>query len=161
MTDTIKEVFIGNKMPFLHGYTFSGNPLCCRVANEVLTIILEGNLVEQVAKKGDYFFAQAKKLFKYNILGDVRGKGLLMGIELVKDARTKEPFDPALNAIGHFFEFCMEKGIIIYPCSRATKSSKGDYFLVCPPFTISYEEIDHIINGLDEALGEFERKTAK
>jgi adenosylmethionine-8-amino-7-oxononanoate aminotransferase len=157
VTDAIKEVFIQKKMPFNHGYTYSGNPLCCRVANEVLAIINEENLVVQVAQKGDYFFEQAKTLRKNTVVGDIRGKGLLMGIELVKDPKSKEPFDPSFNASGLLFDLCMKKGIIIYPCSGSINGIRGNHFLLCPPFTISHEEIEQIIRRLDEALQEFER----
>jgi adenosylmethionine-8-amino-7-oxononanoate aminotransferase len=127
------------------------------VANEVLAIINEENLVVQVAQKGDYFFKQAKNIYKNPVIGDIRGKGLLMGIELVKDTKSKEPFDPPFNASGLLFDLCMKKGIIIYPCSGSMNGIRGNHFLLCPPFTISHEEIEQIIQRLDEALQEFER----
>ncbi len=157
--DKIKEVFISKKMPFNHGYTYSGNPLCCRVASEVLAIIAEERLVEQAAQKGDYLFQQAKKLLSHPVVGDVRGKGLLMGVELVKDAKTKEPFDPVFNASGKLFDLCLKKRFVIYPCSGSINGVRGNHFLVCPPFTISNEEIEQIIERLDDALREFESES--
>lgn len=156
--DSIKEVFIEKKMPFNHGYTYSGNPLCCRVANEVLAIIEEEHLVEQAAEKGDHLFLQGKRLLNHPVVGDVRGKGLLMGIELVEDSKTKIDFDPAFNASGKLFNLCLQRGIVIYPCSGSINGVKGNHFLICPPFTISYKEIEAIIKRLDEALEEFEAK---
>jgi len=161
VNDAIKEVFVREKMPFNHGYTYSGNPLCCRIANEVLAVIAEEDLVRQVREKGNYFFKQAQKLREYTTVGDVRGKGLLMGIELVKNARTKEPFNAELNVSGLLFNLCLKKGIIIYPCSGVIDGVRGNHFLLCPPFTILYEEIDQIIDKLSKALGELEREIIK
>jgi adenosylmethionine-8-amino-7-oxononanoate aminotransferase len=92
--DTLKSV----KGPFAHGFTYSGHLTACAVGLRNLRIIEEEGLVEREAERGAYLLARLQSLRSHEIVGDVRGLGLVAGIELVRDRATKELFDPALGA---------------------------------------------------------------
>jgi adenosylmethionine-8-amino-7-oxononanoate aminotransferase len=159
VNDRIKKMFIETKMPFIHGYTFSANPTSCAAGSEVLKIINEEKLVARVAELESFFFDQGRSLLNHKVVGDVRGKGLFMGVEIVKDSATKEPFPASAHAIRHLFDICFERQIIIYPCSGAINGVRGDHFLVCPPFTSTKEVIRTYFDGLNQAIAVFQKQT--
>jgi adenosylmethionine-8-amino-7-oxononanoate aminotransferase len=161
VNDRIKRAFIDAKTPFIHGYTFSAGPTCCAAGSEVLKIIQEEKLVARVAELEPYFFEQGRKLLRHKVVGDVRGKGLFMGVELVKDADTKEPFPVELHASKVLFDLCYASQIIIYPGSGTVNGTRGEHFLVCPPFTSTKEAIAEYFTGLDKALSRFEREVSR
>ncbi len=154
----IKEAFIETKMPFFHGYTFSANPTCCAAGSEVLKIIKEESLVARVSEMEPFFFEQGRSLLSSQVVGDVRGKGLFMGVEVVQNSETKEPFPPHARAIRKLFEVCFEQQIITYPCTGSIHGVKGDHFLICPPFTSSEEAIADYFKGLRQAISRFEQE---
>lgn len=161
VSDQIKRKFVEMKMPFMHGYTFSGNPLCCAVGSEILKVIKEEGLVARVAEMEPFFFEQGRFLLRNPVVGDVRGKGLFMGVEIVKDAESKDPFPPDRHASRHLFEICFDRRILIYPCTGVVNGIQGDHFLVCPPFTSTKEEISTYFKGLSEALNQFKDEMRK
>jgi adenosylmethionine-8-amino-7-oxononanoate aminotransferase len=161
VNDRIKKAFIESKMPFMHGYTFSANPTCCAAGSEVLKIIKEEGLVGRVAEMETFFFEQGHFLLTSEVVGDVRGKGLFMGVEIVKNSTTKEPFPPQARAIRKLFDICFEDQIIIYPCTGSINGVKGDHFLVCPPFTSSKDAIGDYFEGLRRAISRFEQEMMK
>lgn len=158
VSDGIKQAFIDARLPFMHGYTFSAGPTGCAAGSEVLKIIQEERLVARVAELEPFFFEQGRSLLKHKVVGDVRGKGLFMGIELVKDASTKEPFPADAHASHKLFDLCFANQLIVYPGSGSINGVRGDHFLVCPPFTSTKEAIAEYFTGLDRALSLFERE---
>ena len=161
VNDRIKKAFIESKSPFIHGYTFSANPACCAAGSEVLKIIKEEGLVGKVAEMEEFFFEQGRSLLQSQVIGDVRGKGLFMGVEVVKNSETKEPFPPQARAIRKLFDICFEDQIIIYQCNGSINGVKGDHFLVCPPFTSTKDAIAAYFKGLRGAISRFEHAVAK
>ena len=94
---------------------------------------------------------------RYEFIGDVRGKGLLLAFELVADRHTMAPLPASLNAHLEVVEEAYQRGLIIY--SRRTRGGlEGDHFMVCPPLTVSDSEIAEILNGLDASLHAFAGK---
>jgi 4-aminobutyrate aminotransferase-like enzyme len=93
---------------------------------------------------------------KYDIIGDVRGKGLLCGIEFVKNRTTKEPFSLNLHVTERLIEKAMQKGLLIYSASGGIDGQAGDAVLVAPPFVISEEEVNELLFILDQSIGEIE-----
>ncbi|MEP7200429.1 MAG: aspartate aminotransferase family protein [Chloroflexota bacterium] len=155
--DKIREVFAQAGVGFVHGYTMVGNPLAASVGVAVLDIIEQEQLVARVASLEDGFFRRGRALLSHRVVGDVRGKGLLMGIELVKEQRTKETFPPAMRANAQLAAMCLRRGLVIYPGGGTSDGINGDHFLLCPPFTINESELDELFTMLDEALTEFEQ----
>jgi adenosylmethionine-8-amino-7-oxononanoate aminotransferase len=144
---------------FIHSFTMAGNPVSCAAAITVLDIIEEAKLVEQSAKLGDFMHRRAKeKLSHHPSVGDIRGKGLLMGVELVKNKETKEPFDPTLLASSRVHRLAMEKGCMVYPVTGVVKGVAGDEIMMTPPYIITESEIDMALDIVDEALTDFEKE---
>ncbi len=155
----IGKVFTDKGASFIHGFTMEGNPVSATACLTVIDIIEKERLVERSARLGEYFFQKGReKLSGHWVVGDIRGKGLLMGIELVRDKATKEPFDPALRAANRFQRIAMDKGCMGYPTTGVDNGVRGDTFLVSPPFIITESEIDAAFDMLDDALGDFERE---
>ena len=155
----IGKVFTEKGASFIHGFTMEGNPVSAAACLAVLDIVEKENLVERSARLGEYFFQRGReKLSRHPAVGDIRGKGLLMGIELVKNKKTKEPFDPTLRTANRLQQIAMEHGVMGYPTTGVDNGVRGDTFLVSPPFIISEEEIDAGFDMLDDALTDFEKE---
>jgi len=91
-------------------------------------------------------------------VGNIRGKGMLMGIELVKNKETREPFDLALMAASKVSQLAMERGCIVYTSSGMEQGVEGDALMIAPPYIITESEIDTALDILDDAIGEFEKE---
>ncbi|HTZ00638.1 MAG TPA: hypothetical protein VMB75_12420, partial [Rhodocyclaceae bacterium] len=92
---------------------------------------------------------------------DVRGKGLMVGFELVKDRATKEPFDPGKHASVLLERAALQRGLVTYPCTGSIEGVAGDMVLMAPPLVISAAEIDTVLNILDDSLTEVESALVK
>ncbi|TET68149.1 MAG: aspartate aminotransferase family protein, partial [Dehalococcoidia bacterium] len=155
----IGQVFTEKGASFIHAFTMEGNPVSAAACLAVLDIIEKEGLVARSARLGEYFFQRGReKLSHHPTVGDIRGKGLFMGIELVKNKETKEPFDPALRAANRLQQIAMEKGVMGYPATGFDNGIRGDALLVSPPFIITEGEIDTAFDMLDEALSDFEKE---
>jgi adenosylmethionine-8-amino-7-oxononanoate aminotransferase len=155
----IGEVYTHKGASFVHGFTMEGNPVSAAACLAVLDIIQKENLVERSARLGEYFFRKGReKLAGHPSIGDVRGKGLLMGIELVKNKETREPFDPKLRAANRIQQIAMEHGVMGYPTTGVDNGVRGDTFLVSPPFIITEAEIDSAFDRLDAAFTDFDKE---
>jgi adenosylmethionine-8-amino-7-oxononanoate aminotransferase len=144
---------------FIHGHTFGGNPLSAAVGLEVLKILKEENLVEHVAEMGEYWLGQLQELKnKYRIVGDVRGKGLLLGIEFVRNSEQgKAPFDPSLKVRNKVQEKCLKKGLYVYPGGYSVGGMSGDHILLAPPYIVQKEDIDRMTQIIGDALREINK----
>ncbi len=137
---------------FVHGYTFAGNPLSCGIAHKVLEIIEREGYVENSAIQGEYLISKLKSLADNPVIGDIRGKGLMIGVELVKNKETKEPFDASINASQLVMEIGLEEGIVLYPGGESAPGNLGDHFLLAPPINITREEIDMLFYRLEKTM---------
>lgn len=139
--DTLKSV----KGPFQHGFTYSGHPTACAVGLRNLQIIEDERLVERVAKVGPYLQAQLQKLRSHEIVGDVRGLGLMAAVEFVRDRPSREQFEVSLGVARRVWTAALEMGVIVRPLP-------GDVIALSPPFVISEREIDRVVAVLDQAI---------
>lgn len=147
-----------SKGGFAHGYTYAGNPMACAVGLEVFHVILENNLPQNADRMGKILKAGLEKLAeRYKMIGQVRGIGLLLGVELVRDRGTREPFPSEQNVNLLVTDEAYDEGLIIYP-RRSINSLKGDHFLVAPPLIVTEAECGKILDRLDRA---FARATKK
>jgi adenosylmethionine-8-amino-7-oxononanoate aminotransferase len=137
---------------FQHGYTYAGNPLACAAGLAVTQEILERDMMANASHIGDILKRELKLLMDdYAVIGDVRGKGLLLAFELVANRDTMQPLPASFNAHSRLVELAYERGLIIY--SRRTRDGlEGDHFLVCPPMIATTEHIQEIIGVLRESL---------
>lgn len=140
---------------YLHGFTYGGNPLACAAGLAVLEEIERQDLMTNAVAMGDLLATRLRALMqRYEIIGDVRGQGLLQAFELVSDRDTLAPLDPALNAYDRLVEIAYENGLIIYArCSRGGLA--GDHFLVAPPMIITPAQIDETMDILTLSLDQF------
>ena len=140
---------------FVHGHTYAGNPLACAAGLAVINEIEQNDLTGNAARMGDLLAEHLRDLMqKYPIIGDVRGKGLLMAFELMQDRQTKAPLPASTNAHSRLVEIAYANGLIIY--SRRTRGGlSGDHFLVCPPMITTQDQLGEIIDLLDASLASF------
>ncbi|KXJ55150.1 MAG: aminotransferase [Thalassospira sp. Nap_22] len=141
---------------FIHGYTYAGNPLACAAGNGVLDVIEEDNLLENAATNGAALKDELSKLADdFAMIGDVRGKGLLLAVELVKDRDSMEPLDPKHMAAARLVDIAYDMGLIIY-WRRTRGGYRGDHVMVCPPMTITKEQFADILVPLRKALSKLQ-----
>lgn len=129
------------------GGTYSGNPLCCSAALAVLDILIEDRLVDRSRELGEILnkrFNQMKE--DYCIIGDVRGKGPMLALELVQDRETKVP---ATEAAKKLTQICYEKGLVVLSCGNY-----GNVIRTLMPFVITDEQLDRGLGILEEGLKE-------
>jgi len=137
-----------NWKPGAHGTTFGGNPVCLAAAIATLDL-LEGGLVANAKKIGDYIFAKtADWTKKFRIVGDVRGRGLMIGIEIVRDQRTKERAADLRNAI---VDMAFHKGLLILGAGENT-------LRLSPPLVVDEDQADFAVRTLEECMREGEKK---
>jgi adenosylmethionine-8-amino-7-oxononanoate aminotransferase len=139
---------------FIHGYTFSHNPVVAAASRETLSILKREGLVEKAAERGRYFFERLEELSRVTAVGEVRGKGLLAGIELVLDRESKEPFPRSRKLIEEVTARAFDKGLLIYPSTGCANGVDGDLIILAPPFIIEEQQIDQIVSVLLQILTE-------
>jgi adenosylmethionine-8-amino-7-oxononanoate aminotransferase len=149
---TIKEA----SGSFVHGHTYSQNPLSCAIGLAVLSYIEDNQLIPRCAQMGRYLLDQLQIIRQRRIVGDVRGKGLFAGVEYVKNKETKETFDPVLKVNTLISNRAFEKGLILYPGGGGADGIRGDHSLLAPPFVITENQIDDLVRILDETIEEVE-----
>ena len=149
----------GKKGIFAPGHTYSGTPMAGAVGVKVIEYMKRYDLIANVKRLSGYLMDQLKSLYKHPIVGDIRGKGFLLGIEFVKDQKTRESFDfeesgKVANLIA---KKAFENGLILYPGGGTVDGHRGDHILIAPPFIIEKREIDEMISILDQTIGEVEK----
>ena len=137
---------------FIHGFTYENNPFTTGVGKLVLEYIKKNNLVNQCAKKGKYLLSRLQKLLEIDIVGDVRGLGLMTAIEFVKNKKTKEPFPRKAHLAEKILQTAQKKGLILYFCLGFVDNKNGDAIMVAPPFTVTKKEIDKIVDIFRETI---------
>jgi adenosylmethionine-8-amino-7-oxononanoate aminotransferase len=141
-----------SKGGFAHGFTYAGNPMACAVGLEVLNIITDSGLVENAERMGRLLRKGLETIAERRpLIGQVRGKGLLLAIELVRDRDTRAPFDADLQAALLLTDKAFEQGLIVYP-RRPIHGLSGDHVLIAPPLIVTEAECREILHRLDKAL---------
>ncbi len=130
---------------FGHGFTYSGHPVAAAVALKTLEIYARDHMIEQAAAKAPQFQARLRALGEHPLVGEARGIGLIGGVELVADRRTKRAFEPACGVGARCVRFAEENGLIV-------RSIAGDVVSICPPLIIQPQEIDELFDRLTRAL---------
>jgi adenosylmethionine-8-amino-7-oxononanoate aminotransferase len=138
---------------FQHGHTYLGHPTAAAAGVAVVNAILDRNLVPRVKAQGDKLMAALQAQFgQHANIGDIRGRGLFQGIELVADRGTKAPFDPSRKIAGRIKTAAFEAGLICYPMSGTIDGQQGDHVLLAPPFIMSDDQIDELVTKLSGAI---------
>ncbi len=138
---------------FQHGHTYMGHAMAAAAANAVLDAIEERALLSRVRVQGERLDARLRaRLGQHPHVGDIRGRGLFRGIELVSDRETKAPFDPAQKLHARIKAEAMEAGLICYPMGGTIDGVRGDHVLLAPPFIIEDAQIDELTDKLSGAI---------
>jgi adenosylmethionine-8-amino-7-oxononanoate aminotransferase len=152
--DKIIRAFEDSGTLFAHGFTFDSHPVACAAGLAVLRIIQRDRLVANAAVQGEHLFARLRDLAEREpLIGDVRGKGLLAGIEIVADRETKRPFDPSLGVTSRLYQAARARGLLLYP-GAGGDGTAGDQLLVSPPLTVADQDVDEIVDRVELALGD-------
>jgi len=134
---------------FQHGHTYIGHPMAAAAALAVQQVIQRDQLLAAVRERGAYLRrALVDKLGQHPHVGDLRGRGLFMGVELVRDRASKTPFDPAHKLHARIKAQAMSNGLLVYPMGGTIDGRTGDHVLLAPPFIVSEAELDQVVQRL-------------
>ncbi|WP_299692649.1 aspartate aminotransferase family protein [uncultured Tateyamaria sp.] len=138
---------------FQHGHTYLGHPVAAAAARTVLTKLTTGGLAAGVAARGDRLCKALQDTFgQHPHVGDIRGRGLFQGVELVADRATKSPFAPDLKVAPRIKAAAFDAGLICYPMAGTRDGKHGDHVLLAPPFIIDDDQIDELVAKLSRAV---------
>jgi adenosylmethionine-8-amino-7-oxononanoate aminotransferase len=138
---------------FQHGHTYLGHAVACAASLAVQQTIREDNLLEAVRARGEDLSAALTERFgNHAHIGDIRGLGLFMGLELVQDRASRQPFDPALKLHARIKAEAMARGLMCYPMGGTIDGRLGDHVLLAPPYIITPDEIGELTEKLGAAI---------
>jgi adenosylmethionine-8-amino-7-oxononanoate aminotransferase len=153
LSKQIYEAFANGSGAFQHGHTYMGHPMAAAAALAVQDVIRRDRLLANVAEKGARLERRLEERFgQHPSVGDIRGRGLFWGLELVADRASKRPFDPALKLNARVKRDAMARGLMVYPMSGTVDGVDGDHILLAPPFVVELSHVDTIVERLGEAL---------
>lgn len=154
-SDRIIDVINKGSGSISYGHTYGGNPQSSAIALAVMEYLEKHEIVKNSAKQGSYLMSQLESaISKFPIVGEVRGKGLLCGMEFVENQETKESFPASTNLMQRIIGRAFEKGLIVYAGSSGT----GDAIIIAPPLVVTDKEIDKIISILFETIEEIQNE---
>jgi len=137
---------------FIHGFTYQAHPVSTAAGNAVLDYLESRKLFDRVTPATKNLRVALSPLQSHPHTGDIRGLGLLLGVEFVKDKATREPFPKEQNIAEKIRQACLEESVLTYPMQGCIDGQRGDHILLAPPFTISPEESALIASALESAL---------
>jgi adenosylmethionine-8-amino-7-oxononanoate aminotransferase len=154
VSDRIREALAGGSGRFVHGLTYSGTPSSCFIGLKVHEIMQREQLFTRALSIGGTLKAGLDRLaLRHQMIGEVRGRGLLLGIELVADRARRTAFDRSLGVAGRVIEGMRRRGVIV----AKSMAPEGDQVQISPPFTISETEVELLVAALDDTLSEVAR----
>ena len=138
---------------FQHGHTYIGHAVACAAALAVQKVVARDKLLAAVRENGDYLKRQLKeRLGSHPFVGDVRGRGLFIGVELVEDRAAKTPFDPAKKLHARVKSQSLANGLMVYPMSGTIDGRLGDHILLAPPFIATRADLDQVVDILADSI---------
>ena len=138
---------------FQHGHTYIGHPVATAAGFAVVNALLNRGLVKRSKDMGkELNFALKSKLGQHPNIGDIRGRGLFQGIELVEDRETKKPFAPSLSLAKKIKDITFDNGLICYPMAGTRDGINGDHILLAPPFIINELQIEEVVEKLSLSI---------
>jgi adenosylmethionine-8-amino-7-oxononanoate aminotransferase len=145
---------------FVNIFTYGSNPLACAVGDVVLRITEEQDLAGRAARLGAYLRERLAPALGSPIVGDLRGLGLMLGLEFVQDKATREPFPPSARVAARVAEAALARGVFIYPGAGTVDGVRGDHVMIAPPLTASEAECDELAAAVLEAVAAVARELA-
>jgi len=144
----VVEAFERGSGGFLHGFTYQAHPVSTAAGNAVLDYLEAHKLFDRVNAAGQELRCALSLLQSHPNVGEVRGLGLLLGVEFVKNKATRQPFPREQNIAEKIRQACLEEGVLTYPTQGCVDGLRGDHILLAPPFTISTAECSLIARAL-------------
>jgi adenosylmethionine-8-amino-7-oxononanoate aminotransferase len=152
-TRRIYDAIVGGSGFFQHGHTYIGHATACAAALEVQRTIAEDNLLANVLARGEQLRARLREaLGDHPNLGDIRGRGLFVGVEFVADCDSKATLDPALKTHARLKAAAVQNGLLVYPMGGTVDGVHGDHVLFAPPFICTPQDIDRIVERFAAAV---------
>lgn len=158
VTGRITQAIQKGSGAFLHGFTYSAHPVSTAAGLAVLDYIAENNLFARVSPAGEELRAALEPLKQSPIVGDIRGLGLLLGVEFVRDTRTREPFPASVGIASRIYDAALARGVLTYPIQGCADGTRGDHILLAPPFIISASEIHFLADTLRSAIDDVSKQ---
>ncbi|HEY9549201.1 MAG TPA: aspartate aminotransferase family protein [Kiloniellaceae bacterium] len=153
LSRTIFDAFAQGSGFFQHGHTYMGHPMAAAAGLAVReTIHREGLLAKVVTMGSELERGLVERLGNHHHVGDIRGRGLFRGVELVKDRASKAPFDPELKLNASIKKEAMARGLMVYPMGGTIDGQRGDHVLLAPPFIVDRPGIQRIVERLGDAI---------
>ncbi|MCQ0094054.1 aspartate aminotransferase family protein [Roseovarius sp. M141] len=151
----IFEAFRDGSGLFQHGHTYIGHPIAAAAAGKVLEILTRDGMMQHVLAMGERLQTGLEvALGQSPHVGDIRGRGLFRGIEIVADKGSKAPFDPTLKIHAKIKKAAMARGLLTYPMGGTVDGINGDHVLLAPPYICTPEDIDQIVDRVATAIHE-------
>jgi len=152
-TRKIVETLRNNSGYFQHGHTFMGHATAVAAALAAQKVIRDENLLDNVARRGEQIKTQLRKAFaNHPYVGDVRGRGMFIGIEFVEDRESKKPFDPALKLHNKIQTRAMDDGLLCYGMGGTIDGRRGDHILLAPPYNLDDRGQEELVEKLIAAV---------
>lgn len=153
-TSRIYDTIVGGSGLFQHGHTYIGHATACAAALAVQRIIVEERLLDNVRARGEQLRTRLREaLGDHPHVGDIRGRGLFVGVEFVADRATKATLDPAMKVHAKLKSTAMQNGLLIYPMGGTVDGVHGDHVLFAPPFICTERDIDRIVELFAKSVG--------
>ncbi|MEA3283883.1 MAG: aspartate aminotransferase family protein [Synergistota bacterium] len=156
VSQKLVDVLKGGSGAFQHGHTYNANPATAAAVTATLRIMKRDGLFENAAARGEELMKGLRELMDIPIVGEVRGMGLMRGVEIVADKATKAPFPAKTKAAAVVTSCYMDHGLVVYPGTGMISGVAGDQFLVAPPLIVTSEQIGEILarlrSGLEDAV---------
>jgi adenosylmethionine-8-amino-7-oxononanoate aminotransferase len=158
VSDFVMDPISKGSNSIMAGHTYSANPLSAAISLAVLEYIERNNLMQAAEENGLFLMHELEKLGrKYSIIGDIRGKGMLIGIEFVTDLHSKIPFPVKAGVTSRVIARAFYNGLIIYSASGGVEG-EGDAIIIAPPLVITKAEIDSLVDILDQTIMEMQKE---
>lgn len=153
LSEKIYNAFADGSGFFQHGHTYMGHPMAAAAGLAVQQVIRRENLLANVVAMGAELERQlTERLGNHHHVGDIRGRGLFRGVELVADRASKRPFDPKLKLNALIKKEAMARGLMVYPMGGTIDGRLGDHVLLAPPFIVDRADIGRIVERLGDAI---------
>jgi adenosylmethionine-8-amino-7-oxononanoate aminotransferase len=152
--DRVYDAIVRGSGFFQHGHTYMGHATACAAALEVQRVIEEDDLLANVKTRGEQLRAILRERFaQHPHVGDIRGRGLFVGVEFVLERERKAPFDPRCKLNALIKQQAMARGLMVYPMGGTIDGTRGDHVLLAPPFICTAGDIERIAERLCDAVG--------
>jgi adenosylmethionine-8-amino-7-oxononanoate aminotransferase len=153
VSQRIRDAIAAGSGTLAHGFTYMGHPLACAAALAVQQVIDEEGLLAQVVERGAQLRVALEDAFgSHPHVGQIRGRGLLLALELVQDRVSKQPFDPALKLHARVKQAALDAGLAVYPGGGCVDGVRGDHVLLAPPYRVSSDEVAQLVGRLSLAV---------